>query len=302
VPCHLATASTASAATFRWQVPEGCPDASALERETERVLGEPLARYPIEVTGVVSGAAGQWSLSLHIAAHAEVARVRELQAASCQELMEAAAVATALAAADSGKTQPTLTPAAPAALVSPAPPPAAAASRPREVSSHFQVSASALSSFGSLPAPGLGGELQLAWLSSWFRVGIGLSWLPARDMALERGASGSFGLYFADVLLCAGQQVESVRLWGCGVAELGQMSAHVQGSSLPDARHTAWRALGVRASLTYALAGPLELAVSLAAMAPLTRPQFIVHEGESRQVHEPARLDARLLIGLSFLL
>ena len=294
-----------SAAELHWEAPEGCPDLQDLERETEQVLGESLAHYPLQVWAVVVTQATQLSLELRMQVPVgEPLRVRELQATRCSELMEAAAVAIALAAAESGRASPPL--AAADTRFDPGPPeapPRLGATRPpasQTTDTGVVLGAAAVSDWGALPGPGLGAELQLGWRLRWLRLGIAGSWLPQRSMPLARGTRAAFGLTSAALSLCMQQRVARTQLMACGLAELGQISAQLLDAGATEERRTPWRALGLRLSLTYPLAPPLEMSVSLAAIAPLTRPEFFRDERESLGLHQPAKVGARLWLGVIF--
>jgi hypothetical protein len=296
--CVLGVASPVYAAELHWDAPEGCPDLHALERETEQVLGEPLANYPLQVAASVTQNAAQLSLSLRITlpANAET-RERELQAASCQELLEAAAVAIALAAAESGE-QPDLVP----QNTEPAEPPprAAAVAAEAPVASSVEISAAATSAWGPLPQLGLGGELQLAWVRSWLRVGVAGTWFPVRSMQVSDDMRASFGLYFAQLLACGHYSLVRAHLFGCATGTLGRMGAHLDGPAQARTQTTAWRALGLRLGVSYPILPPLELTASLAVMAPMTRPRFYTQPSASEVLHQPAALSAQLLLGVLF--
>jgi hypothetical protein len=295
----LGTASAARAAELHWEVPEVCPDVHALERESEQVLGEPLAKYPLNVTGRVTQSENQLTLSLRITLPATAeARERELQAASCQELLEAAAVAIALAAAESGddKASAATVPQSPDSLE---PPPMAAVRLPESEHSVLAISAAGAGMWAALPSIGLGGELQIAWMQRWLRIGVAATWLPLRGMQLMDNLRASFGMYFLEALLCGQWSVSRARFFGCTTVNIGRMVAHSDAPVGPT-ESTAWRAVGVRIGASYPISPPLELTASVAAALPLTRPRFYSQPTDSAQIHEPAAVSARLLIGVLF--
>lgn len=296
--------ASVSAAVLHWDAPEGCPDAHDLERETEQVLGESLARFQLEVSAVVTAGPTQLTLTLRMNVPVgEALRVREVQATSCQELMEAAAVAIALAAAESGKAPP---PSAAAVVpFDPGPPeapprPGAARARASEAESGVVIGLGALSDWGVLPAAGIGAELQLGWRLDWLWLGLGASWLPARSMALSRDVRAAFGMYAAELLLCGQHRLSQLRLVGCAQAELGEIDAQLVAPQAGELRRTPWRALGLRALASYRFAPPLEVAVGVAAITALTRPEFFRDERESLAEHQPATVGMRLWLGLIF--
>ena len=286
-----------SAAELRWEAPEGCPDVRALEAETEQVLSESLTRYPLRVSAVVVAEPSQLSLALRIEAPGgQPPRVRELQASSCQELMEAAAVAIALAAAESGKApspvqQDTAPPEAPPR------PNAAPPLETRAVESGLVLGAGAITDWIALPVTGIGAELQLGWRRDWFRFGVGGTWLGTRGADWAGSTRAEFGLYAADLLLCAQQRWSQVGIAACALGELGQIHAQLLGAAV---RTTPWRALGARLTFSYWVLAPLEVAVSLAAIVPLTRPFFLGDAGPATLVADTSAFGPRLWLGLVF--
>ena len=296
----LSLACPVRAAELQWVVPMTCPDVRALELESEQVLGEPLAKYPLRVIGTVTPHEDQLTLSLRITlpANAET-RERELQATDCQELLEAAAVAIALAAAESGGPEPR-TPDVPQSRDTTEPQPRAASEVSETQLSSVALSVAGSSLWGALPSMGLGGELQAAWLLSWLRVGIGVTWIPAREMQLTNDVRASFGLYFAEVLLCGQWNVARALLFACSTGNIGRMDAHLVAPGTGPTESTPWRALGLRVGASYPVAPPLELTASFAAVMPLTRPRFYSQPTGTDEIHEPAAVATRLLIGILF--
>jgi hypothetical protein len=283
------------AAELHWDAPEGCPDVHALERESEQTLGEPLANYPLNVVGSVKQEADQLTLSLRITLPAQAeTRERSLQAASCDELLQAAAVAIALAAAESGEQ-----PKEVQQNTEREPPPRAATVEQPILSGpmRLELSAAGKAAIGALPATAVGGELQLAWMQGWLRLGLAATWFPERSMQLTSTLPATFGMYFAELLLCGQYQLARAYLFGCATGALGRMRAHLDGPSAARIETTAWRALGVRLGITYPLLPPLELTAALALTTPFTRPRFYREPLSDSILHEPATVNAALLLG-----
>jgi hypothetical protein len=295
----LSLACPVRAAELHWDVPEACPDVHALELESEQVLGEPLAKYPLNVTGTVTPSEDQLMLSLRITlpANAET-RERELRAVSCQELLEAAAVAIALAAAESGERSPDVPQTRD--LSEPQPRAASVLEEETDQASVIALSAAGAGTWGALPSVGLGGELQVAWLRRWLRIGLGATWFPLRGMQLTDNVQASFGLYFIELLLCGQQSLGRALFFGCTTAHIGRMDAHLVAPGVGPTESAAWRALGVRIGASYPIAPPLELTASFAAVMPLTRPRFYSQPTGAAEIHEPAAVATRLLIGILF--
>src|SRR3954470_15168555 len=99
-------ADSGALASVSWQAPPECPDGEALRSRLELVLGAELSEYARDwqVQGRVSSESGAWQLTLELrepgaAAVAAPAR-RLVRAARCEDLVEAAARAIALAIGD----------------------------------------------------------------------------------------------------------------------------------------------------------------------------------------------------------
>lgn len=292
----LSVACPVRAAELHWDAPEACPNVHALEGESEQVLGEPLSKYPLRVLGTVTQHEDLLTLSLRITlpANAET-RERELHAVSCQELLEAAASAIALAAAESGERSSEVPQ---SRDIEPQPRAASVVAEP--AASALALSVAGSSAWGVLPSAGLGGELQVAWMLSWLRIGLGVTWYPLREMQLNNDVRASFGLYFAELLLCGQWSVARALLFGCTTANIGRMDAHLDAPATGPTESTPWRAMGLRVGASYPIAPPLELTASLAAVMPLTRPRFYSQPTGSDEIHEPAAIAARVLIGILF--
>ena len=97
----LAVASVAHAAdpiTISWQAPEGCPDASAVRSDVDRLLGgaSKEGRAPLDVVGRIEGKSRALRLVLQMKGTG-TETTRKLDATSCSTLSEAGALLVALA-------------------------------------------------------------------------------------------------------------------------------------------------------------------------------------------------------------
>ena len=290
----LGIAQPVWAAELHWDAPEACPDVRALELEAERALGEPLAKFPLQVVGTVRPSDDQLVLSLRItlSGNAEP-RERELRAASCHELLEAAALAIALAAADSGERSKPPVPQS-RDVEGPARPVEA---EPVPQRYQLALSAAGAAAWGALPTLGFGGELQVAWLQHWFRVGLGATWFPRHSTTLADARAG-FGLYFLELLLCGQGSAGRGLLFGCATASIGRMEAHLDAPAVGPTESTTWRTLGVRVGMSYPVAPPLELTAAVTAAIPLTRPRFYSEPTGAETIHQPASVAMHLLVGI----
>jgi hypothetical protein len=107
-------------------------------------------------------------------------------------------------------------------------------------------------------------------------------------------------MYFADVHMGGQTRVGRYRVSASAIAELGRIQAQLADSATATEHNAPWRALGVRLGFGIPLIDPLELAVGLAMLRPLTRPQFFAEGLSSASSHQPAGLVGRLMVGLVF--
>lgn len=309
-----ASGGHARAGELRWTAPEACPDAGTLAAEIERALGEPFAVYAaLQVEGVVRSEPGdRYSLALWIwstpasAASGDAApkarpRARELQATTCQELVEATAVAVAVAAHGALATPSQPAPESPESVERPplmaSTAPVAESPAESDRAQGFRFGASALLDFGALPSLGIGAELELGWRYRALAVGIAGGVIPSRTMRLQAASDAAFGLLYGDVLACGLLELGPVLGRACGVFELGRITAELRGPSTQGPQHVVWRALGGRVGVSVPFGSVLELTAALGLFAPLTRPEFLVDD--RTRVHEPAALTWRALFGLA---
>jgi hypothetical protein len=115
-------------------------------------------------------------------------------------------------------------------------------------------------------------------------------------MQLTNDQPATFGMYFAELLLCGRYKL----IFGCATGALGRMRAHLDGPTPARTETTAWRAIGLRLGITYPILPPLELTATLALTTPFTRPRFYMAPGNDVVLHEPAAVNAALLLGAVF--
>jgi hypothetical protein len=288
----------ASAGSLRWTVAEDCPDAQALQAELRRVLADPagvLATFDIEGAVVRDQARGYtlW-LQLWSPGMGEKPAVRELQGATCEELLEAAVVAVALAA-DAARSE--VAPAFDSESPFPRSASSAVAAVPRAPAVAWLLGASALLDTAVLPAAALGSELQLAFTYRGFRFGLGGGWIPTSSRSIGAAGRADFGLLFGEARGCGQLPLGAAGAlaYVCATFEVGRLSAAWQRST----RSTAWRAVAAGVGGSLPLGSPLALAGSFDLLAPLTRPVFMVNGVD---VFQSARLAWRAQLGLIFTL
>jgi hypothetical protein len=312
----LAHARTASAGelALTWTAPPGCPTTSELRDAVLRggAGAEPGER--IEAVAHVEHG-DRWSVTLQTSRAGIASPERRLEATSCRALADATAVILALALIPEGtappagdgppETAPAATPrdAAPVTTSPPAaataPPPAAAAApdaqsrergarAPELAHPTFAASASVATDAATLPSPAVGARAALAWTPGHGRLELSGSYFAAQSQTTgvsPAGASFASGVLGAragwtvlrgvvELSPRAGADVELVRARGFGAANNYDASA-------------AWLSAAAGALVVVPLASFLALRADADAIAPLSRPRFVV-DGEGAVHHPPA--------------
>ena len=296
----LLATSPVSAGSLRWTVTEDCPDAQALQLELRRVLPDPdaiLAAFELDGR-IVRDEAGAYTLWLQMWSTRMGKRpaVRELQGATCQELLEAAALAVALAADATRVGQPM-------AFVTPAtddekPAPSLEASESHARPLGWLLGASALFDMTALPAGGFGAELQLAATYRMLRVGLGGAWLPTRSLSVGAARQADFALLFGHVRGCGQWPLgdAGALTYTCGTFELGRLSSELQ-SGTRGPSSTLWRALGLAVGGSVPLSSLVALEGWFDLLTPLARPIFLV---DGARVYQSPLIAWRAQLGLTF--
>lgn len=300
-----------------WQAPDGCPDQEAVASRLRDTLGAELSSFGQhwQVRGQVQRAAdGQWRLLLELREPeqppAAAARQRILHARHCADLVEAAAVAVALALGDAQEVAASSSPrpSAPAPPVNTPPAPstppgldlAAAGTAPLErtaLPSTLNASLEALLDTASVSGVALGGSLALGgWLGDWGLSAHGL-WLPAREAAIGAGQGAEFSLLAAGARLCyrAWGNARGLGLAACGGLELGTFTARSHGLVAAGRVSDTWLAPGVGLDVRGKLLGYLAARSRVELLAPLRRQTYRVDLIEP--IHEIPALTVRWSVG-----
>ena len=306
-----AAAPAAQAAQISIEAPESCLDPAALTDEVSNLVGKPLGSVAdVDFRVAIAQLPHRgWRLRLETidsrpaaGGAATVLGSREIDAASCAELAEAASVAIAVAvrsidrAARSPPAASTTTSPAPAA---PAPPPrrrCPSAHPCRGPSWQPALALAFATDSGALPTPAsasisrdICSVARLAWSRS--RPGS----VPRRSGRRRTGAAGSSCCSAAS----SRAGIHAGAAWtplACGGFELGRLSGTGLGVARPETGDAFWRAL--RGDLGFSLAMGRTAAILLRAglVRPLVRPEFVLDQ--SQPVHRPDALTVRLTAGL----
>jgi hypothetical protein len=301
---RLVHADQAGTLTFSWQAPTGCPSRGQVSGEIARLLGGEI-RVP-QGGDITARAAVEHGLTWSLAMDTELAGRpgrRSLEAASCQDLANAAALIIALmidpdaVAAHATPPQPV---AAPPPVTPPEPDPGPAPkSRPRAV--EFLVGIHAAGSYGTLPSIdiGVGGGIGLAgrrWRAE-LRGSYGLRRDQKAWAAAPAGAYGQFNFWAVAFAGCFNIGRESLAFGPCADAEVGVTSAKGFGVSQSLPADTLWSALGAGGYAAISLGRHLGLPLHLDVLAPLRRSEF-VFKNEPKRVFQAPAVGVRMSAGI----
>jgi hypothetical protein len=305
----------AHAANLTWSAPPDCAVEADLREQAERLIGQGLdsvqgIEFAVEVR---RKSASSWLLRLSTSADGERGQ-RELTAASCAEVVEAGAVAIAMAVQgriDEPAHQSTPEPAPPLEDKNTAPPAPSAleqldASRPlagtaarsTAVTARLAIALGATTDAGALPAASPGVELDATLdIGALRALALGALYAPqSRDLAAERG--GEFSLMLAGLLACLRKPANGWTFFGCGGFELGVLSGKGEGDDVSESTlgSYVWRAARAELGASAAVSARWALMLRAGVAAPLLRRPFVL--GETELVHRPSSLAARAFLGI----
>ncbi len=277
-----------------WQAPSECPDAAALERYVDQVVGEaasgPLA---VRASGSASRSAdGRYSATLELDLGAGAASARELEGRDCEAVSQAAALLIALAI----RARAAPTPPEPAP-VQPAPAPPAPPAPARHAGPRGFLGLGPIVDFGSAPGAAFGVGLSGGLRWPRLRLEPSLAYYAPRSEAVAgRPALGAdFTLATLGVRACVplGGSVWLGPCLGGGVDWLRGSGFGARAPRTGSAFSASARA-GVLAG--WDISPIISLRLELEGVLPLARPEFEV-EGAGF-VYRRSRVAARTAFGL----
>jgi hypothetical protein len=315
--------------SLEWSAPAGCGSGDEVRRRAEALLGgpiEPRLRHALSARGTVAEANGRFSLRLETVDDG-LPGERNLESASCEELVSATALIIALAvdpktvanrtgtnSAPASAPQPAAPPqpavaTPPSARAAPAPADATAAHRALRVTGYLDAGIAA--DLGALPGFAIGPSLAGAVGVERLRLRIGATYFAPRFA--DSPDATSHGTRGADVSLLVGALsgcyvlVQRTEVSACADFEGGALFASGSGFQQPRDATTAWYAAGASVDVVVALTGPLTLRAALGAMFPFGRShiQFQENTGnvtDIRGLHQPFWVSGRgtLALGIAF--
>ena len=305
-PIALASASASAEPTrtstipLSWTAPSGCPGEDEVGARLARLIPPETAAPDWQVRAVVTrGVDRRFALRLTFES-AGRSHERALDAASCTELADAAAVIVALGVNPSAPV-PAAPPQDPARVPSPPPAtqrlpadiaPTTSVPRPAEDSMvhalsertrRLGVSVLGGASVGVLPSPSFGASAAVAWMSGRLRVELQGAWFPPAPVAVpSQGVGGSFELLVAGASACGSLLRAGPLFVGpCAGVEGGLLTARGPGTAVgqPLDSSAAWAALKAGGLLVWYATPYVGLRVGIDGIVPLTRDDFYVPEG-----------------------
>jgi hypothetical protein len=299
-------AHSAAAAEIRWSGAESCQRdvdvAEQVQAMTERALAQVSSHdFQIEVSEERAG----FRLKLTTTTLATGAfSERVLQARSCEDVTNAAAVAISLTIGNAAEAAeptpvPDPQPAAPLAsaesTIEPARPrPTAVTPSARRLTVMAGAGARADSSATPHVTPGAALWLAGGWQPLRLELEGGL-FMPSSSVdSTERG--GTFQLVYGAALLCATRSFGMLAGQLCGGHELGQLTAEGEGVPNPRLQNTLWQAGRAELRVAVPLGRGLSVVGGLGAALVLSRHAFVLDGVD--QVHRPALVSLRAAAGL----
>lgn len=288
-----------------WDAPEACPGALDVYARLSSVLGyEPDTLGKLSrVRGSVVPTANGYRLVLETFESGRRSS-RLFEAASCDDLADAAALAIALAMAPPGVAAPEPEPSPPEE----APPttPALEAAGASAAGSGAETwhargfaAVSAVLEYGALPEPAPGVAIDGGVALGAVSLGAYGVLLGTQLQEVAPAQSVQFALWFAGVRGCHPLLERALELEACASFEAGRFSARGVDLQRVGSSNDLWLAAGGALAARWAFTGSFGMELRAEPMLPLVRKEYTVNGSED--VHAPAVLSTRLYLGLVLL-
>ena len=289
-----------------WATPNECPSSGELRRRVAARLPVGLA---VRARGRVEKRAARYRLSLEVST-ASSRGERVLEAATCEELVESAAVVIAMSvapAAERAREEEVAAAAAPATAAPPsAPAPAASPSpeRPSEAPlrraerapARVLVRAELSGDAGLLPSAALGGGLAVGVvLARALSLEANADLFGSQDSTVGASAAGaSFGLVTVGARACYAL-THGLEIAPCVGVEVARIAASGFGAAkVSDADSVTWGPEALVAG-RFPVAGPISVRFGLGAFVPISRQSFVISAAGT--VHQPGAVALRTWFG-----
>ncbi|HEY3500866.1 MAG TPA: hypothetical protein VGK73_39510 [Polyangiaceae bacterium] len=319
-----ANAEPLEAGPFRldWLAPSGCPTAAETLARIEALLGAPVTevlKTPLAARARVTEASPErFELAIETF-RGEQRFTRDMQAPSCGELADAAALVLALAidpqlrerteeapAVPSPESTPSpakpVEPAASSTAAAPPPPPPVRPSEtPRDAarSRHLVLlaGASAVADFGSVADVAFGPSATFGLRLSNLELDLDATWLvPTRSYAaLDPEKGGDISLLVFGARPCFARRQVPFEGGLCGTFELGSIRGEGFGTATRSTRSALWMAAGGAFFARYAVASSLWLSARVTLLGSLQDIEFTLENVGT--VHQVPAIVSRLGAG-----
>jgi len=309
-----------------WEAPDECPTEPEVRATLQELLGSAQAREPVAATARVQRTnTGEYAahLVVEMAGHRSD---RDLVAAECDALAEAAALVIAVTVDPAQALDDAMAPVdAPApAIPEPAPvepvvvdpvaagpgsppasmPSARAAPPPRRATTR-RIRGVHLRAFGGMDwgsVPAITGAVGAAVgiHGRWFRGEAAGSWTFAREGGApsEPEARGRVGLGALAVRGCGVPAWRTLEFPLCAAIEAGALQGRGVGETVdPSSAHRPWVAVAFGPALAWLPIPRLAVVVGIDAVMPVWRARFLIGD---EQVHRPQPIGVRAGLGLEF--
>jgi hypothetical protein len=297
-------AGWANAATLVLDAPEACVDQTTLAQDVADLVGRPLGEVPdvdFRLTIRPAEKNGRWHSTLEAVEHRpgapEARHLRELEASSCADLAEAAAVAMSVSIRAVAGNPPPLSAAPPAA---PASPPVETLARPAPLPPRPPWGGTAAASLGAdageLPGVGLALSVSVGVTRGAARLNAIGGWLPPRDSLRPDRTGGTFQLAFGGVEACFAPPRAGWTALGCIGGELGIQHGAGTGVPTPESGSALWRAARASLGIVVHTTDTLGFLVQATGVVPLAPAHFVLDH--ATVVYKPAPIAGRLAAGL----
>lgn len=283
-----------------------CPDNAYVVNEVHRLVGPPSKAGLSSVVHahVTQQADGVWHVE--VTTDAEGARaIRSLEAATCKELADVAALIVALMIDPDAvmrrresAPEPSVAPSAsvsarPRLPVEP-PAPVREPARPRvENPRPWSLGLGAIVDSGTMPSTVWGPHVHFAWLPKWVGGRIDFAYWPRSETRLadRRDVGGDFSLLSVALQGCGVLRPAFGRFALCAGPEVDRMTAQGRGVTDPAQTAASWYGLATGAELEVPIWHGVGLWAGVGASFPVVRDVFLLEN--VGMVHQPSRLALR---------
>ena len=159
------------------------------------------------------------------------------------------------------------------------------------------LGAGAVGDAGLLPGISVGPSAHAGLELDALRIDVRAMFAPAREARLENHetARGEVSFVGGEARACAVAMRAAIELAPCAGLTAGAIQAEGRGVSSPGSSSAPFFALSAGGTAAVPIADWLALRADLAAVVPITRPEFVI-EGIDGVVHRPSVVGARLAI------